>query len=633
MKKIYKTLILNLFFVFILEVLITFSSMAGCVDEKGGCAAESMADRTLITPSAYGPGNVKTREQVMELVSLGEELKELGRYDEAVDKSKFARLYSLTSGELGSSFEGYGLTYKAIRFTEEAILAAQSITAHDLLIKWEWQLGRLFSKKGFTERAISAYRRAIWHIESVRMDIPIVYKDGKSSFRSTLAPVYTGLADMLLKKAATSTDNTTKQILLKEARETVEQIKRSELQDYFRDRCVASRASELQTLYDSIAVIYPVILEDRLEVLVDIGGTLYQKSSPVGRDELEKTSLNFSLALRSSGFYEDYSSKLYDWIIGPVMPVLKKEGVNTLIFIPDGSLRLFPPGALNDGEKFLIESYALAVSPGLTLLDSSPLATHELSALIAGMSEAGDVVFDLPDNLWKALSLRKNSDASRELRSLTVEMDSDFSSNESTTKGESADRHKEADIVRSNLALPGVKKEVDNLSRMLDGKTVLDQEFRIETFENEMRENRYGIVHIASHGYFGGSPENNFIMTYDKLLNMNRLESVIKPRKFDERPVEIISLSACQTAEGDDRSPLGLTGVALKSGSRSAMGSLWPVSDSAAQILLPEFYTALIKDNLSKAEALRQAQIKLMKTKGFEHPFYWSPFILVGNWL
>ena len=187
--------------------------------------------------------------------------------------------------------------------------------------------------------------------------------------------------------------------------------------------------------------------------------------------------------------------------------------------------------------------------------------------------------------------------------------------------------------VKKLLALPGVDKEIESLSKSLPNQTLMNKTFLMESFSKDLKQADFRIVHIASHGYFGGTPEQNFIMTYDKCLNMNQLEANIKPKQLAEHPVELITLSACQTAEGDDRSPLGLAGVALKSGARSVMGSLWPVSDQATQQLLTDFYLNLKNPDLSKAEALRRAQVKLIKTDGFEHPFYWSAFILVGNWL
>jgi CHAT domain-containing protein len=140
-------------------------------------------------------------------------------------------------------------------------------------------------------------------------------------------------------------------------------------------------------------------------------------------------------------------------------------------------------------------------------------------------------------------------------------------------------------------------------------------------------------VHIASHGVFGKTADTSFLMAYDGVINIDELEKLLKSDKFSKQPVELLTLSACQTAEGDDRAPLGLSGIALKAKVRSALGTLWPVSDEAASQLMAEFYKALSKPGISKVQALRQAQIILLKQKKLENPFYWSPFILAGNWL
>ena len=108
---------------------------------------------------------------------------------------------------------------------------------------------------------------------------------------------------------------------------------------------------------------------------------------------------------------------------------------------------------------------------------------------------------------------------------------------------------------------------------------------------------------------------------------------MFKSEKFSHSPVELLTLSACETAVGDDRSPLGLSGVAYKSGARSTLGSLWPVSDEAAQKMLPVFYQALKTSGTSKARALQQAQVELIQSEDLSHPAFWGPFILIGNWL
>ena len=161
----------------------------------------------------------------------------------------------------------------------------------------------------------------------------------------------------------------------------------------------------------------------------------------------------------------------------------------------------------------------------------------------------------------------------------------------------------------------------------------MNESFTVEGFKKQAMLEPYSVVHIASHGVFGKTADTSFIMTYDGILNMDALEQLLKSDKFSKQPVELLTLSACQTAEGDDRAPLGLSGIALKAKVRSVLGTLWPVSDQAASVLMTDFYKALSAPNTSKAQALRLAQIALIKQKQFENPFYWSPFILAGNWL
>jgi CHAT domain-containing protein len=95
----------------------------------------------------------------------------------------------------------------------------------------------------------------------------------------------------------------------------------------------------------------------------------------------------------------------------------------------------------------------------------------------------------------------------------------------------------------------------------------------------------------------------------------------------------LLTLSACQTAAGDDRAALGLAGVAVKSGARSALATLWAINDQASAMLVTEFYRQLLKENVSKAQALQRAQNALMQNVRYRHPGYWSPFLLIGNWL
>jgi CHAT domain-containing protein len=196
-----------------------------------------------------------------------------------------------------------------------------------------------------------------------------------------------------------------------------------------------------------------------------------------------------------------------------------------------------------------------------------------------------------------------------------------------------AERGVDDRAVANLLALPGVTVEIAQLAQTLPAKVLMDDGFVLDAFARELDERPYRIVHIASHGYFGGSPEESFVLTYDERLDMDRLAALLRPKQVARDPVELLALSACQTAEGDDRTPLGLSGVALKSGARSVLGSLWPVQDEAARRLMQRFYAEVQRPGVSKAQALAKAQTELLKTRDFAHPVFWAPFILVGNWL
>lgn len=572
------------------------------------------------------------------------------------------RLISLASGQLGSLYENRGRIEDAVTLTQQAVSSALMIQAHELLLQWEWQWGRLLHMHGEQKKAIAAYKRALFHVEAVRQDMPIKYNQGCSSFRESLSPIYAGLADMLLKESGTIQNEEEQQKMLREAQQTVESIKQSELRDYFQDPCIDAMSKQIQSLSPSTAVLYPVILPDRLELLADIGGKLYRKTTDVKQNRLNRLVTELAGNLRNGLPYEDIGKEVYGWVIEPLEPILDQNSVDTLIFVPGGVFRMIPAASLWNGKEFLAQKYAVVTEPGLTLLDPEPLPGGQRPTLLAGMSEPGPVIFDLPTHLWNQLAGASLSEINRGTRGLSIKIasqtkqysdqtmvlsDTQQQQNQSATKAPSTQEQVQTQTlttveartddnvakVKKILTLPGVDKEIENLSKNLHGQKLMNSEFLRDRFSNEMTGQNYRIVHVASHGFFGGSPEENFIMAYDKILNMNLLEEFIKPKRFADLPVELLTLSACQTAEGDDRSPLGLSGVALKSGARSVLGSLWPVSDTATQVLLSLFYENLNKPGTSKVKALQKAQLELIKTKEFNHPFYWSAFILVGNWL
>jgi CHAT domain-containing protein len=134
---------------------------------------------------------------------------------------------------------------------------------------------------------------------------------------------------------------------------------------------------------------------------------------------------------------------------------------------------------------------------------------------------------------------------------------------------------------------------------------------------------------------FTGDPDKSFLLTHDGRISMNELSNYIGRTRFRDTPLELLVLSACETAVGDDRAALGLAGVAINAGARSALGSLWAISDPATARLIETFYGELQHPTLTRAEALRRAQVSMLDAEGdeFRHPYYWSAFLLISNWL
>jgi CHAT domain-containing protein len=116
-------------------------------------------------------------------------------------------------------------------------------------------------------------------------------------------------------------------------------------------------------------------------------------------------------------------------------------------------------------------------------------------------------------------------------------------------------------------------------------------------------------------------------------MSMEQLAAYVGLFRFRETPLELIVLSACETAQGDDRSALGLAGIAVKAGARSAVGTLWKVNDVAASELITAFYGRLADPSVSRAAALQDAQRKLLADWRYRHPGYWSAFVLISDWL
>ncbi len=490
-----------------------------------------------------------------------------------------ARTYAL--GFLGRLYESQHDYEKALELTRQAAFIAQEIQSPDALYRWEWQTGRLHKEQGDIDAAIAAYRRAVQTLQAIRQDFGYASCSACTPFRESVGPIYLELADLLLGQADSTKDPAARQQLLLDARDTVEQLKSVELEDYFEDECVSllrGKTARIETISPTTAVIYIITLPDRTVLLAGLTTGLSEFTVPAGADQLTAQIRQFRLHLekRTTNEYLPEAQQLYRWLINPIKELLTANHIDTLVFVPDAALRTIPMAALHDGEHFLIEQFAIAETPGLTLMEPRPIPRNRVRALAGGLSEA--------------------------------------------TQG--------------FPALPYVGRELKDLHALFPGVDLVNDRFVIPALEKEFSQQQFGIVHFATHGRFDRYAGNSFILTHDGKLTLNQIEDMIRPSQYRGRPVELLTLSACQTAAGDDRAALGLAGVALKAGARSALATLWFVNDESTATLVADFYTRLRDDKTaSKAKALQQAQIKLLSDPRYGHPCYWAPFVMIGNWL
>lgn len=488
------------------------------------------------------------------------------------------RAESFAWGYLGQLYERAGRAADARTLTERAVAAAVAARAPESLYLWEWQSARLAAARGEAKAALDAYARAVGTLEEVRGELAGDALQGAGVFREAIEPVYLGYAELLLRPSRDGGGDD--QGTLRRARAVMEQLKAAELEDYFKDDCVASldsRTRPIDRVAERTAAIYPILLPGRAELLVGIGDQIRRVTVPVGRAALTRSVNEFRgfLEKRATHQYMERAKQIYDWLVRPLEPLLAEARVDTLVIVPDGPLRTIPLAALHDGRDFLVRRYAVSLSPGLTLIDPRPLPRERASALLAGLSVG----------------------------------------------------------VQGFPALPQVRDELAKIAEIYPARTLLDGDFLGDGLAAELRRTPYNVVHIASHGEFLGEHRKSFLLTYDGRLTLDRLEALVRLGRFRTDPVEILVLSACRTAAGDDRAALGLAGVAIKAGARSALASLWYVSDEASADLMQAFYRTLRHGDASKAQAVRRAQLALLDNPRFRHPFYWGAFVLIGNWL
>jgi CHAT domain-containing protein len=464
----------------------------------------------------------------------------------------------------------------AQKYTQKALVLAQGINAPEVSYLWQWQLGRINQAVGERSQAIAHYTQAVELLKSLSRDLVAINPDIQYSFRDSVEPVYRGLVSLLLE---TDSGDSFVQENLESGRAVMESLQLAELNNFFREACLEAQEVNIDRLDQQAAVIYPIILSDRLEVILSLPNQpLKHYSTEISQKQLEQVIEQFrhNIVIRSRRNFYPSAEKLYDLVIRPALADLNANQIKTLVFVPDGTFRNIPLSALYDGQHYLLEDYSIALTPGLQLLNPHPLASVKLKTIAAGLTTGVDGFAKL-------------------------------------------------DYVSAEL------KEIAGRS---DSRVLVNQDFTSEALKQEIQYSDYPIVHIATHGQFGSSLEDTFLLAWNERININELNNILQTRSVDpEKAIELLVLSACETATGDRRAALGMAGIAVRAGAKSTLATLWSVNDQATAKLMSDFYQELSTKHLPKAEAVRQAQLTLLHNRWYKHPFYWAPYVLLGNWL
>jgi CHAT domain-containing protein len=486
-------------------------------------------------------------------------------------------------GSLGSLYAVTGQKREAKNLTQKALVITENLPAPDLAYRLYWQLGKIAiasnPNKRDLEIAISAYRQAIDRLKLLRNDLNAIDADLQFSFRDSVEPVYREYVSLLLKDGQNiSTQN------LATARDIIESLQVAELENFLRQGCLDTYTVQLDRIDRSAAVIYPIILPDQVATIAAIPGQpLRYHSRKIETAKIEETIsrlqqkiLDPNLNAQQEIALKKQSKQIYDLLLAPLAKDLAIAKTKTLVFVLDGSFRNIPMSVLYDGNKYLVENYNLALTPGLQLVPPQDAAERlRSSALLGGISEG-----------------------------------------------------------RQNFSpLPGVKPELAAISRLIPHQQLLNEQFNNNSVASNLVRSNAPIVHLATHGQFSSKAEDTFILTWDSRLDLEKLSNLLKDRGTRSgNSIELLVLSACQTASGDNRATLGLAGVAIKARAKSTIASLWSVSDDATRDLMINLYQGLAIKNVSKGAALRQAQQALLRDPKYRSPYYWASFVLVGNW-
>jgi CHAT domain-containing protein len=372
------------------------------------------------------------------------------------------------------------------------------------------------------------------------------------------------------------------------------QLNRSEVQQLLKELEIKTK--------QVYAIVYIVSREEQLEIIVvpSFGEPIRHSVPEATKEKLFPVVRQLQSEItnprkRDKVSYQAPAKQLYQWMIQPIEDNLKRLGISTILFSLDAGLRSLPMAVLWDGQQFLTEKYGISLIPSTSLIDFRYQPIGQAQVLAMGASQ-----------------------------------------------------------FQQQNPLPAVPIELQNITEIWPGEKFLNERFTLENLKSQRRISDFQVIHLATHADFKtGSPSNSFIQLWNEKLPLTELPNL----GWDNPIVELLTLSACRTALGDRRSELGFAGLAVQAGVKSALASLWYVSDQGTLGLMSEFYESL-KQAPIKAIALQEAQIDMIQGKtriendqlittfgaiplpenltefnitSLSHPYYWSGFTMIGS--
>lgn len=454
---------------------------------------------------------------------------------------------------------------------QKSAALAQSIRAWDIAYLAHGSLAAIYQEAGQLDHAKTYYQSAVNNLNRLRQTLKGNNSRLQAEFYQSVKPIYQNYLELLFQDSNQISEIIKISTALQVAE--LENFLGCQLEDW-------QQLSQLQQT-DNTSLIYIIRGIKSYQVIIRTPNQP-DYTYLVDAESLDKATYNFSVNIRSGNLYalpskvvKTYGKNLYDIFLKPALGHLPQTG--TLAFILDPSLQDMPFDFLYDGEYYLTQNYSFSLALGGQIRQPKLLDRKNFKVLLAGVSN------------------------------IAPSFDTEFSQ------------------------LIGVDAEFRQIAAILRSKVLLNQDFTIKKFQELLENQDYPIIHLASHGKFSSNPRENGIFAWDKQLDMYTLRQLIDRQSKQRNSIELLVLSACETAKGDQRSVLGLAGVAAQAGARSTVASLWLVNEESTVALMSEFYQGL-KNGLSKAEALRQAKLTLINSSDFNHPFFWGSFQLIGSW-